>query len=154
EAVTTLLAASVFRGRTPALDGIERCAALLAEAETPVWQSFVLPFLAVLEAMDGRAEAASQHLEEALDGRREFADQGTIVTSWSALAAEVALLAGDAPRAEDILERSLMVLRHGSDAGWLAANSAYLGEALHRQGRYAEALAAAELALEAAPPGF
>jgi len=154
ELVAAPLAASAYRGRTPVPEGIERCRALLAQAETPVWQSFVLPFLAVLEAMGGLAEPAAAHLEEALEGRREFADAGTIATSWSAIAAEVELLVGDPRRAEEILMSSLEVLRQGADAGWLAANTAYLGEALHRQGRYDEALTAAQSALDAAPPGL
>ena len=152
--VTTLLAGCLYRGPTPALVGIDRCTALLAEAETPVWQSFVLPFLAVLEAMDGRAEQAAAHLEEALVRRREFADTGTVATSWAALAAEVELLVGEPGKAEAILVESIDVLRGGNDAGWLATNTAYLGEARYRLRRFDEALADAESALAVSPRGY
>jgi tetratricopeptide (TPR) repeat protein len=52
------------------------------------------------------------------------------------------------------LRRSLDVLRRGSDAIWLGTNSAYLAEALHRQGRYDEAVAACDEALEVSPGGY
>jgi hypothetical protein len=77
---------------------------------------------------------------EARVGREEFADNGTIVTSWSALAGEVELLAGRADQAEAVLAASVEVLRDGGDAGWLATNTAWLAEAQYRLGRFEEAL--------------
>jgi tetratricopeptide (TPR) repeat protein len=148
-----LLAGAAYRGPTPVPEAIERCRVLLAEVGTPVWQSFILPMLAALEAMDGRFDDAREHLEEARLGRQEFSDTGTMVTSWAALAAEVELLAGEPGRAEEILSAACDELRVAGDSEWLATNSALLGEALYRQGRYDEALAASSSALTIAPPG-
>jgi DNA-binding SARP family transcriptional activator/tetratricopeptide (TPR) repeat protein len=147
-----MLAVATYRGTTAARDGILRCRTLLEDAGTPVWQSFILPMLAALEAMDGRFDEARGHLEEARLARQEFADSGTLVTSWSALAAEVELLAGDSERAESILAISRDALRAAGESEWLATNTALLAEALYRQGRFAEALTTSADALEVAPP--
>jgi DNA-binding SARP family transcriptional activator/tetratricopeptide (TPR) repeat protein len=151
--VTFLLAGAAYRGPTPVGEAIERCRSLLVEAGTPVWQSFILPMLAALEAMEGQFELARAHLDEARIARREFSDTGTIVTSWAALAAEVELLAGEPGRAEEILVTSCDELRAVGETEWLATNSALLAEALYRQERYAEALSASASALAIAPPG-
>jgi len=150
--VTFLQAGAAYRGPMPVPEAIERCRSLLVEAGTPVWQSFILPMLAALEAMDGRFDEARAHLEEARLARQEFSDTGTIVTSWAALAGEVELLAGNPEHAEVILSTSCDALRAVGAGEWLATNSALLGEALYRQGRFAEALDASETALAAAPP--
>jgi DNA-binding SARP family transcriptional activator/tetratricopeptide (TPR) repeat protein len=148
-----LLAGAASRGPTPVPEAIERCRSLLAEAGTPVWQSFILPMLAALEAKAGRFDEARAHLDDARLAREEFSDTGTIVTSWAALAAEVELLAGKPDRAEEILVVSCDALRAAGESEWLATNSALLGEALYRQGRYVEALEASSSALAIAPPG-
>ena len=148
-----LRATHAYRGPTPVREGIDRCDALLADAGTPFWQSFILPMLAVLEAMDERLDAARAHLDEARLARREFAEAGAIATSWAALAAEVELLAGDLDRAESILTRACDSLRAVGEREWLATNSALLAEVLYRQGRFQEALEQSGEALTLAPPG-
>jgi tetratricopeptide (TPR) repeat protein len=151
--VNFLLAAAAYRGPMPVDAAIERCRSLLAEAGTPVWQSFILPMLAALEAMAGRFEDARANLEEARLARDEFSDAGTIVTSWACIAAEVELLAGNPERAEEILSAACDTLRAAGESEWLATNSALLAEALYRQGRYADAVALSSSALAIAPPG-
>jgi DNA-binding SARP family transcriptional activator/tetratricopeptide (TPR) repeat protein len=148
-----LIAGAVSRGPTPVPEAIERCRSLFAEAGTPVWQSFILPMLAALEARAGNFDQARAHLEDARLARQEFSDTGTIVTSWAALAAEVELLAGNAERAEEILAASCETLRAAGEREWLATNSALLAEALYRQERFPEALEASGSALSIAPPG-
>jgi DNA-binding SARP family transcriptional activator len=152
-AVVALLGTVAYRGPLHTDDALERCRALLNDAETPVWQSFVLPFMAVLEAMQGHFEAARDHLDEALVRRREFADESTVRTSWANFAGEVELLAGEAGRAEVILAESCAALRGAGDAAWLATNTASLAEAVYRQGRFDEALELSAFALATAPPG-
>jgi tetratricopeptide (TPR) repeat protein len=147
-----MLAVAVYRGATPAREGIVRCRTLVEDAGTPVWQSFILPMLAALEAMDGRFDDARAHLAVARLARQEFADTGTLVTSWSALAAEVELLAGDPEGAESILMLSREGLRGAGETDWLATNTALLAEAQYRQRRFTEALATSREALEIAPP--
>jgi tetratricopeptide (TPR) repeat protein len=151
--VTGLSAVSAYRGPRPVPEAIKRCHALLIEAATPVWASFVLPPLAALEAMRGEFERARRILEEARLARKEFSDNGTLMTSWSAIAAEVELLAGDAERAEAILAESCAALREARDREWLATNTAMLADAVTRQGRFTEGLAVCEEALAVAPRG-
>jgi tetratricopeptide (TPR) repeat protein len=151
--VVPLLAGAYCLGPTPAREAIEECRRLIDEVETPVWQSFVLPFLALVEAMDERFDDARLHLDEALAGRREFADPGTIATSWSALAAMIEILAGDFARAEEILASSCEALRQSTDRAWLAMNLGYLSGALYRQSRFEDALATSGEAWAAAPIG-
>jgi DNA-binding SARP family transcriptional activator len=146
-----LLSVSAYRGPTPAVAAIDRCEKRLLDAPTPVWESFILPFLAAVEAMTGRFASAREHLEEARVGRQEFSDPGTIVTSWSAIAAEVELLAGAPERAAAILLDSCRVLQEAGEIEWLATNTALLGEAQYRQGRFEAALSSSNFALETAP---
>jgi DNA-binding SARP family transcriptional activator len=150
--VIFLQAGAAYRGPTRVPEAIKRCRSLLVEAGTPVWQSFILPMLAALEAMDGRFDEARALLDDARLARQEFSDTGTIVTSWAALAGEVELLAGNPEHAEVILSTSCDALRAVGGGEWLATNSALLGEALYRQGRFVDALDASSAALAAAPP--
>ena len=80
------------------------------------------------------------HIFATHESVEEFSDHGTIVTSWSALAAEVELHAGRPDQAEAILAASVDALKTGGDTGWLATNTAWLAEALyrHRCGRASE----------------
>jgi hypothetical protein len=152
-AAAALRAVPLLFGATPVSEAIKRCRALISR-ETPVWASFVLPPLAVLEAMNGLFDDARRHLTEARAGREEFSDHGTIVTSWSAEAGMVELLAGEPRRAEEVLVASVDVLKSGDDASWLATNAAWLGEAQYRQERFEEALTSSCLALSVSPPGY
>ena len=99
--------------------------------------------------MAERFEEARAHLEEARVRRQEFSDTAT---SWSALAAEVELLAGEPERAEAILLRSCELLRPAGASEWLATNTAMLAEAQYRLGRIEEAQATSTVALAIAPP--
>jgi tetratricopeptide (TPR) repeat protein len=148
------LAVPVYRGPMPVPDAIDRCRNLLASCETPVWASFVLPFLAVVEAMGGGFDDARRHLRDARIGREEFSDHGTIMTSWSALAGEVELLAGRPDRAEAILVASVEALREAGDAGWLATNAAWLAEAQYRLGKFEDALRLSAFARSTSPRSY
>jgi tetratricopeptide (TPR) repeat protein len=149
-AAVPLIAAAMHDGPTHVAAAIARCDDLLVEAETPVWQSFVLPPLAGLHAMAGRFGLARELLARARGQRREFADRGTIVTSWSWYAASVELLAGMPAKAEQILAEAITTLRSTTNREWLAANLALLAEALYLQGRYEESLGASSEALATA----
>jgi DNA-binding SARP family transcriptional activator/tetratricopeptide (TPR) repeat protein len=149
-AALSILAVSACRGPTPVPEAIAICQRLFGDA-TPVWQSFVLPSLALLEAMAGEFERARTHLAAARELREEFADTATIATSWSEVAGEVELLAGEPAEAEAILVPSCDALRAAGDAGWYATNAALLAECRYEQGRAAEALIGAEEALTVAP---
>jgi tetratricopeptide (TPR) repeat protein len=141
-----------YRGPMNAAEAADRCRLFLTQAGTPVWESFLLPLLAALEAMQGRFGHARVLLEEARVGRQEFADPGTLATSWAAIAAEVELLAQSPRRAEAILADACTALRAAGDVEWLATNTAILAEAQYLQGRHEEALSMSEFALEIGPP--
>ena len=144
-----LLAVAAARGATPVQEAIVRCETNLRNAPTPFWESFILPFLAAAEAMAERFEVAREHLEQARVRRQEFSDTAT---SWSVLAAEVELLAGEPERAEAILLRSCELLRPAGETEWLATNTALLAEAQYQLGRIEEAQASSTFALAIAPP--
>jgi tetratricopeptide (TPR) repeat protein len=147
-----LLAVAAYRGRASVPAAIERCRTLLTQAETPLWESFLLPVLAALEAMQGRFDDARLHLEEARVRRKEFPGAGMLATNWASLAAEVELLASEPERAETILADACSALRAVGEVEWLATNGASLAEAQYRQGRWAEALSTSEAALSTGPP--
>ncbi len=151
-AALSLLAVAAHRGTTSVPEAIARCEELLLQAETPVWESFVLAPCAGLHAMAGRFSVARELLAEARAQRVEFSDAGTIVTAWAAIAAHVELLAGEPQAAEAILFSSLEVLREAGDNLWVATNSSLLAEAVYGQERYEDAVALADAALQAAPP--
>lgn len=147
------LAASAYMGPTPAGEGIRICEALLAEAETPVWASFVRPWLAGLHAMEGRFHVARFELEAAREGRTEFSEPATLVTSWAWLVAEVESRAGMLDRAEEVLVDACARLRAVGGTEWLGVNTAKLAEVQSLQGRNREARASAEAALGVVPVG-
>jgi tetratricopeptide (TPR) repeat protein len=147
-----LLAVAAYRGSTSVPVAIERCRTLLSQAETPLWESYLLPVLAVLEAMEGRFEDARGLLQEARVRREEYPGAGMLATNWAAHAADVELLAAEAEQAEAILSDACSVLRAVDDVEWLATNGASLAEAQYRQGRWAEALSTSEDALSTGPP--
>ena len=134
-------------------EALDLCRFLLAEAASPAWASFVLPPLAALEAMAEHFDGARAHLDEARLQRREFPAAGSIASNWSAFAAEVELLADNPAGAEEILLEACETLRRAGDREWLATNTASLGEARYRDGRFEAALDAADEALSLAPPG-
>ena len=145
------LAGAAWFGPTPVPAAIERCRGILTGSETPVWASFVQPFLAGLLAMEGQFAEARAVLEEARGGRVEFADPRTLDTSWAYFAAEVELRAGDLETAERIVTEALARLRDGSNTEWAAIQGALLAEVLLRQGSFNEALEEAEAARALVP---
>ena len=114
------------------------CARLVEQSDTPAWRSFILPFMALLDAMEGRFDVARDRLEEARVERSEFTEVGTLPTVWANLAARVELLAGDAVASERILTEACDELRRAGANAWLATNAALLGESLYRQDRLDE----------------
>jgi tetratricopeptide (TPR) repeat protein len=146
------LALVAYRSPTPVSAAIERCRQLLSQAGTPVWESFILPVLAVLEAMEGRFDDARALLERARLGREEFPALGSIATSWAVMAANVELLAEHPERAEEILSEARVELQAAGDVEWLASNGAGRAEAQYRLGRYLDALSTSEDALATGPP--
>ena len=150
-AAAARLAGAAWLGPTPAEEAIAICERLLTESDTPVWASFVQPFLADLLAMRGRFDEARAALAEARERRAEFAEPGTLDTSWAVLAADVALRAGELGEADRILVDASGRLRSSGNAEWIATVSAYLGRIRLCQGRPEDALAFAESALAAVP---
>src|SRR5205823_6410735 len=144
-------AGAIWFGPTPVTVAIDRCRQILALSETPVWASFIQPFLAHLLAMGGRFDEARALLEEARSGRAEFADPGSLDTSWAFFSAEVELYAGDADAAETILADAIPRLEPAGNTEWTATNGALLADIHARRQRHDEALARADAALALVP---
>ena len=142
------VASAVVQGPTPVPRAFDVCARLVERSETPAWRSFILPFMALLDAMEGRFDVARGRLEEARVERSEFTEVGTLPTVWANLAARVELLGGDAVASERILTEACDELRRAGANAWLATNAALLGESLYRQDRLTAAVAVVDEALQ------
>ncbi len=142
------VASAVVHGPTSVPRALEVCSRLVERSETPAWRSFILPFMALLDAMEGRFDVARERLEEARVERSEFPEAGTLPTVWANLAARVELLAGDAVASERILTEACDELRRAGANAWLATNAALLGESLYRQDRLGAAMAVVDEALQ------
>jgi DNA-binding SARP family transcriptional activator/tetratricopeptide (TPR) repeat protein len=152
ETLATMLATTISWGATPVAEAIDRCQALLEEVPTPAWRSFILPPLAILEAMASHFDTARGHLEEARHGRRESGDPDSIYTGVANIAGAVEFLAGDLAAAETILSVACAKVRERREDAWLGAHLADLADVAYVQQRINEALEMTTEALLVSPP--
>jgi DNA-binding SARP family transcriptional activator len=150
ERAAILAAAGACHGPMPVPRALRLCETLTDDVLSPGWRSFLLPFVATLDSMEGRFDAARASLETARRGRREFMDPATIDSNWAHLAAAVELRASDPAAAEAILAPACDALRRSGDVVWLSMNESLLAEAACRQGRIDEALRLAADAIDLA----
>lgn len=133
------LAAGLYFGPMPVEGAIRRCDALLVDADRG-GEAHVLVFRAGLEAMAGRFDAARSL---ALRGRIAYEELDWADKVWSnfaPIAAEIELLAGRNAEAAALLEDSCGRLQRRGETARLATQSAQLGEALYRQGKFGPAV--------------
>jgi len=143
------LGACLYYGPTPVPDAIVRCQTLLDGADRGS-EAHLSGFLACLEAMDGRFDEARALILRARTIYEELAWTVNLTTNYAPLAADIELLAGDAPAAERLLVESCGTLQQWGEQAHLATQAAQLGEALYAQARYGEALHWADVAARCA----
>jgi DNA-binding SARP family transcriptional activator len=130
--------ATVF-GPRPVPDGIERCHGLLRQAEGDVATSASIEgMLAILEAMDGRVDAARARWRKCKHqlGENGF---GFAVAVAQLFYAFIELVAGDAAAAQPELADACAVFERSGDQGRLSTAAALLSSLLCAQARYEEA---------------
>jgi class 3 adenylate cyclase/tetratricopeptide (TPR) repeat protein len=134
------LLAAVFYGPTPVEEGLRMVRAVSTRMEgNRMLDVAVLNNTARLEAMRGNFDSADRALAEAralVEGAREVERFSHLSTT----AASVALLAGDAVGAEQVLRPTCERLEHVGELGYLASAVPPLLDALLRQGKDEEAL--------------
>jgi class 3 adenylate cyclase len=133
------LAAGLYCGPTSVEEGILRCRALLDEADRG-GEANILVFLAGLEGMAERFDSARELAGRARKIYEELDWADKISANYAAVAADIAVLAGDYPEAERLLRASCDKLEAWGERARLATQAAQLGEALYRQGRFEEVL--------------
>ena len=139
------LAASLYYGRTSVPQAIQRCRALLVDADRG-GEANILAFLAGLEGMAGSFDTARELTARARAAYEELAWAVYLSTNCATVSADVELLAGDAAEAERILRESCARLEEWGEKAHLATQAAQLGEAVYRQGRHEDALQWAQVA--------
>jgi tetratricopeptide (TPR) repeat protein len=132
------LASAALWGPTPAREGIRQCEQYLSELGGHLTgEAVILNHLAGLYAMQEEVAKAGTLL---VRGRAILDDLGTTMTSVIAVQASfVAMLTGDAEKAEQRLRQDYEALRQMGETGYLATIAALLAQALAEQGRYGEA---------------
>jgi DNA-binding SARP family transcriptional activator len=133
------LAAALYYGPTPVPEAIDRCRALIREADRG-GTAQILGYLAGLEAMADRLESARALLAEVRLIYEDLAWTVNIWTTHAPIAASVELLAADFSEAERYLAESCSTLEAWGLRSQLATQATQLAEAVYGQARYEEAL--------------
>jgi ATP/maltotriose-dependent transcriptional regulator MalT len=110
-------------------------------------------WLGWLEGAAGRFEPARARLRDARRLLTELGHGAALVRDWVLAATDVELLAGEPEAAESLLREACDELDRAGDSAWLATLTAVLAEAVYAQGRFPEALALSQTALELATRG-
>ena len=147
-----LLANDACDGPRPVADGIERCEALLAQADRSSESSIRLS-LAHLLAMQGDFSGAKHEWAVARALFDEFGARGAAERDEAIAAAEITWLAGDGAATEALLRDAATALDAEGDTAWLATVAGRLAELIAEGGRSEEALELAEKARELVVPG-
>jgi class 3 adenylate cyclase len=150
--IVTMRALSAVSGPTPAEESLRRCDELLAHMHgARGTEALLTSYSSVPEAMRGRFDAAR---EKAARGSSILEDLGRRVTAVgvSYFAARVELLADEPGRAEEIARSALEALGALGETMNSAVLATLLAEALCRQGRFEEAVAATETSERTAWP--
>jgi class 3 adenylate cyclase/tetratricopeptide (TPR) repeat protein len=137
--VLTHLANALFWGPTPVDAGIDRCKAILAQADGHrIVEANILCYLGGFAAMKEEFDEARRLVSE---GRAIFSDLGHRygLASHTIIAGPLELLAGDAQAAERVLRQGYDIFEEMGETGVQSTMSALLAEAIYEQGKYEEA---------------
>jgi tetratricopeptide (TPR) repeat protein len=133
------LAAALHYGPTPVHTAIARCEELLQGVSDRIGEANVRVFLGGLVAQRGDFDEARRLVLAARATFEELGHQPSVTLHAGTVLAEVELLSGDAPRAEQILVGVCDDLRRWRAYSHLASRAGDLAEALYSQGRVDEA---------------
>jgi DNA-binding SARP family transcriptional activator/tetratricopeptide (TPR) repeat protein len=139
------IAAALYYGPTPVPEAVDRCRALLQEADRG-GTAQILVYLAGLEAMADRFDSAKTLLVDVRGIYEDLAWTVNIPSNYAPMAANIELLAGDFAEAERFLAESGPLLEAWGLRGQLATQATQLAEAVYGQGRYEDAVRWSETA--------
>ena len=146
------MAGPMLYGPMPVKEAIRRTERILERADSRSDKSFVLGFLGIMHAMDGRAD----HGRELIARAGAIAqDLGLLVTSTATRSywlATLESLAGDHAAAERELRSGYEVLDEMGEKNFASTLAARLAQALCAQRRYEEAASFVAISREAAAP--
>jgi class 3 adenylate cyclase/tetratricopeptide (TPR) repeat protein len=133
-------------GPQPVEEGLRRVDELVADgAGDPRVQLAAARTRAELEAMRGRFDVARENVADGKRLAQELGDQVTFAAVHRDAAA-IEMLAGDLVRAEEEARVAYEIHEGINDLGHLSSVAPDLGDAIHAQGRYDEALEISEFA--------
>ena len=148
----TVLANALYYGPTPVPEALRRCAEILERAHGHrIVEANIVCYLAGLNAMEGRFDEARALYRR---GRALFEELGHRygLASHRAVSGAVEMLAGNAAAAEAEFRAGYDIFEAMGEKGILSTLAALLAEAVHRQGRDAEAERLTAVSEEAATP--
>ncbi len=153
-AVRMQLALEAAYGPMSTDDALRVCNEMLAEAEADDDRSTaasVTVFRSYVEGLAGRFQQARASYAQAAPVLEEL-DNRLFLASQRFFAGSVELMADEPIAAEALFREGIDLLEELGDTGNLAEHLVFLGEALHRQGRDAEAEESAQAGLALANP--
>ncbi|HSD77935.1 MAG TPA: hypothetical protein VLA98_11035, partial [Solirubrobacteraceae bacterium] len=138
-------------GPTPCTTAVALCARMLDEyAGERKIEGLALQALGDLDAMDGRFEDARRRVDA---GREIVWELGLTLYAGAQILGEVELLAGNPRAAEAAFRGDFDRLSSIGETAFFSTVASLLADAVHRQGRHAEAVAFTEAAEAATAPG-
>ena len=153
-AVRMQLALEAAYGPMRTDDALRVCEAMLAEAQADDDRSTaasIIVFRSYVEGLAGRFEAARASYAQAAPVLEEL-DNRLFLASQRFFAGSVELIADEPTRAETLFRDGIELLEELGDTGNLSEHLVFLAEALHAQGREAEAEESAQAGLAVANP--
>ena len=135
------LAAALFYGPTPVVDGLKTCEQLLAEATDRAGQANVLVFMGGLQALDDRPDQARLTVEEAATIYDEIGEPYARVNNCGRLLGRIEMLYGDTAEAATTFAQCCEAFDRMHDKAGLSTLAAELADALYTGGRNEEAAA-------------
>jgi len=132
------LSAELVSGPMPVPEALSTIRALLGDADLN-GQANVLPQIAFLIAMQGDFGGAREHVARACAIFTELGQRFGAELLVGSVQSQIEVMAGDLPKARELLEESRRRLRDFGERDYLATRTAALADVLYRQGRFDEA---------------
>jgi tetratricopeptide (TPR) repeat protein len=147
----SVMSASILYGPTPVREGIRKCEAILERVEGSRGDmGFVLGFLGILHAMDGRPDEGRALIERAAAIAEDLGPSLTSAATRSYWMGVLDVLIGGLPEAERELRRGYEILDGLGETNFRSTLSARLAQVLCALERYEEAERYAEISRDTA----